>query len=45
MLKKTMMLLVAVAASAVLPVAGGVYDDCVYLFEGGLDANGNGFTY
>ena len=21
---------------------GGVYDDCVYLFEGGLDADGNG---
>ena len=23
---------------------GGVYDDCVYLFEGGLDANGNGYA-
>ena len=33
---------VAVVASATLPVVGGVYDDCIYLFEGGLDANGNG---
>ena len=42
MMKKTVMVLIAVAASATRPVAGGVYDDCVYLFEGGLDANGNG---
>ena len=31
---------VTVAACAL----GGVYDDCVYLFEGGLDANGNGYA-
>ena len=31
-----------VAAMAAACAFGGVYDDCVYLFEGGLDANGNG---
>ena len=35
-------LLMTVAAMAAVCAFGGVYDDCVYLFEGGLDANGNG---
>ena len=35
-------LLMTVAAMAAVCTSGGVYDDCVYLFEGGLDANGNG---
>ena len=35
-------ILMAVAAMAAACAFGGVYDDCVYLFEGGLDANGNG---
>ena len=35
-------LLMTVAAMAAACAFGGVYDDCVYLFEGGLDANGNG---
>ena len=35
-------ILMTVAAMAVACAFGGVYDDCVYLFEGGLDADGNG---
>ena len=35
-------ILMTVAAMAAACAFGGVYDDCVYLFEGGLDANGNG---
>ena len=35
--------LMAVGMMAAACAFGGVYDDCVYLFEGGLDADGNGF--
>ena len=35
-------ILMTVAAMVAACAFGGVYDDCVYLFEGGLDANGNG---
>lgn len=35
-------ILMTVAAMAAACTFGGVFDDCVYLFEGGLDANGNG---
>ena len=38
-MKKILMMVAAMAAAYAF---GGVYDDCVYLFEGGLDANGNG---
>ena len=37
-------ILMTVAAMAAACAFGGVYDDCVYLFEGGLDANGNGYA-
>ena len=35
-------MMVAIGVMAAACTFGGVYDDCVYLFEGGLDANGNG---
>ena len=35
-------MLMAVGMMAAACAFGGVYDDCVYLFEGGLDADGNG---
>ena len=35
-------ILMTIAVLAAACAFGGVYDDCVYLFEGGLDANGNG---
>ena len=38
-MKKMLMMAGTLAAACAF---GGVYDDCVYLFEGGLDANGNG---
>lgn len=36
-------MLMAIGMAAVCAF-GGVFDDCVYLFEGGLDANGNGYA-
>ncbi|MBQ6340150.1 MAG: hypothetical protein IJI36_13505 [Kiritimatiellae bacterium] len=36
------MKLMALGMMAAAYAFGGVYDDCVYLFEGGLDADGNG---
>ncbi len=38
-MKKRLMVAGMLAAACAF---GGVFDDCVYLFEGGLDANGNG---
>ena len=35
-------MLVAIGMLVATCAFGGVFDDCVYLFEGGLDADGNG---
>ena len=35
-------MLVAIGMMSATCAFGNVFDDCVYLFEGGLDANGNG---
>ena len=35
-------MLVAIGMMSATCAFGGVFDDCVYLFEGGLDADGNG---
>lgn len=41
--RKLAALLVAVAASAVLPTGAHVFDDAAFLWRGGKDANGDGF--
>ncbi len=35
-------MLVAIGMMSATCAFGNVFDDCVYLFEGGLDADGNG---